>query len=255
MADDTTASVIPLHQVPLKKKVKTGAGRAKAYRPRKRPTPKAAITAEAEPLSSESSIPPEFLSADYAIAEPSVTQPPAVTSHPDEAVAPSRRHLAPALLSIAALALAVVGITINGWFARSLGSSDMAGWLFLAVGVAADQVAFVLPSAPPVCSAGHRATRWLAAVGNDIRLRGNGEHRFRIQQLSDVTLARGSRVTPAVTNAQAALMDAMAARDRECKGGVGSSAANAKRRSLNVARSSSQRDSCRASGRPSNRRG
>ena len=36
-----------------------------------------------------------------------------------------------------------------------------------------------------------------------------------------MTLARASRVTPAVPTAQAALSDAMAARDRECKGGVG----------------------------------
>ena len=34
-------------------------------------------------------------------------------------------------------------------------------------------------------------------------------------------IARAARVTPAITNAQAALTDAMAARDRECKGGVG----------------------------------
>jgi hypothetical protein len=32
---------------------------------------------------------------------------------------------------------------------------------------------------------------------------------------------RASRVTPAVTAAQTALSDAMTARDRECKGGVG----------------------------------
>jgi hypothetical protein len=44
---------------------------------------------------------------------------------------------------------------------------------------------------------------------------------FASTNISDVTLARASRVTPAVTNAQAALADAMAARDRECKGGVG----------------------------------
>jgi hypothetical protein len=39
--------------------------------------------------------------------------------------------------------------------------------------------------------------------------------------VSDVTIAGASRVTPAVTTAQVALSDAMAARDRECKGGVG----------------------------------
>jgi len=229
MADDTTASVIPLHQVPLhqvplKKKDKTGAERAKAYRPRKRQRAKAAITAAAESPSSESLIPPEFLPADCAIAEPSVTQPPVATSHPDEPIAASRRHVAPALLSTAALALAAVGITINGWFARSLGSSDVAGWLFLAVGVAADLVALVLPScAAGLWQAGQRATAlvgwavWLMTFVFAVTA-GIG---FASSNISDVTLARASRVTPAVTNAQAALTDAMAARDRECKGGVG----------------------------------
>jgi len=44
---------------------------------------------------------------------------------------------------------------------------------------------------------------------------------FASTNISDVTLTRASRVTPAITGAQAALADAMAARDRECKGGVG----------------------------------
>jgi hypothetical protein len=42
-----------------------------------------------------------------------------------------------------------------------------------------------------------------------------------LTNISDVTLARASRLTPAVTSAQAQLADAMAARDRERKGGVG----------------------------------
>jgi hypothetical protein len=37
-------------------------------------------------------------------------------------------------LQIAAMALAAVGITMNGWFARSFGSTDTAGWLFLVIG-------------------------------------------------------------------------------------------------------------------------
>src|SRR6516165_9186769 len=44
---------------------------------------------------------------------------------------------------------------------------------------------------------------------------------FASLNIADVTQARASRVTSAVTVAQAALTDAMAARDRECKGGVG----------------------------------
>ena len=224
MADDTTASVIPLHQVPLKKKDKTAAERAKAYRQRKRQKAKVATSAEADASSSESLIPPEFLPVDCAVAEPPVAQPPAVTSHPDEPITPSRRHLAPVLLSTAALALAAVGITINGWFARSLGSSDMAGWLFLAVGVAADLVALVMPScAAGLWQAGQRATAlvgwavWLMTFVFAVTA-GIG---FASTNISDVTLARASRITLAVTNAKAALTDAMAARDRECKGGVG----------------------------------
>jgi hypothetical protein len=44
---------------------------------------------------------------------------------------------------------------------------------------------------------------------------------FASTNISDVTIARASRVTPAIANAQGALNDAMAARDRECKSGVG----------------------------------
>ena len=227
MADEATASVIPLHQVPPKKKAKTGAERAKAYRPRKRQKAEAATSADADP-SSETLIPPEFLLADSAIAEPPVTQPQTVTSPLAESLAepgaPTRRQVAPILLSTAALALAAVGITINGWFARSLGSSDMAGWLFLAIGVAADLVALVMPScAARLWQAGQRATSlvgwavWLMTFVFAV-IAGIG---FASTNISDVTLARASRVTQAVATAQAALTDAMAARDRECKGGVG----------------------------------
>ena len=218
MADDTIASVIPLHQNPLKKRDKKSVARAKAYRPRK----KRAKAASVEPESSESFIPPEFLPTEAAPPEPPVAPPSAIMSHPDKA--PSREYLAPVLLSIAALALAAVGITINGWFARSLGSSDTAGWLFLAVGVAADLVALVMPScAAGLWRTGQRAT---ALVGWAIWLMtfvfavtaGIG---FASTNISDVAIARAARVTPAITNAQAALTDAMVARDRECKGGVG----------------------------------
>jgi hypothetical protein len=248
MAEDTTAYVIPLHQVPLarKQKDKTGAERAKsegtksenaksegtkASRPRKKQKPKVTGAAEAERPSSasmipsdESLIPPEFLPVASATDEAPFTQLPAVIPDAAEPIRPSRRQLAPALLSAAALVLAAVGITINGWFARSLGSSDVAGWLFLAVGVAADLVALVMPScAAGLWQAGQRATAivgwaiWLTTFVFAVTA-GIG---FASTNISDVTLARASRVTPAVTDAQAALADAMAARDRECKSGVG----------------------------------
>src|SRR5215471_6468778 len=130
MPEETTASVIPLHQLPPKRKPKTGAERAKVSRQRKRQKEKAVTSAEDGSPSSESLIPPAFLSADPAIAEPPVTQRATETTlRSAEPVAFSRRQVAPVLLSIAGLALAAVGVTINGWFARSLGSSDVAGWL------------------------------------------------------------------------------------------------------------------------------
>ena len=224
MADDITASVIPLHQAPPKKRGKPEAGRSKAYPQRKRQKAKVVAAEYAEHASSEGLIPPEFLPAEGAMVELPITRQPAVASDPEAPMTPARRQLAPALLSTAALALGVVGITINGWFARSLGSSDVAGWLFLAVGVAADLVALVMPScAAGLWQAGQRAT---ALVGWAIWLMtfvfavtaGIG---FASTNITDSTFARASRVTPAITNAQGALADAMAARDRECKGGVG----------------------------------
>ena len=230
MADDTFASVIPLRHAPLKKRDRKGSGRARTNRPRKRAAKAAAIAVDEAESSSSASllpaeflIPPEFLPANDVTAEPPVP-PPSAACPPNEAAPTSRRQLAPVLLSIAALALASVGITINGWFARSLGSSDIAGWLFLAVGVAADLVALVMPScAAGLWQTGQRAT---AAVGWAVWLMtfvfavtaGIG---FASTNISDVTMARASRVTPAIANAQGALTDAMAARDRECKSGVG----------------------------------
>ena len=233
MANDTAAFAIP-----GKRKDKTGAARAKAYRQRKRQEFKAATAPEAEPPA-EGWVPPDSMSADGAIAEPSEV-PRAVTPHERSetdftrnigtkradlsTVAPSRHYLAPVLLTTAALALSAVGIAINGWFARSLGSSDLAGWLFLAVGVAADLAALVLPStAAGLWQDRQRATAlvgwvvWLATFVFAVTA-GIG---FASTNISDVTLMRASRVTPAVTSAQAMLADAMVARDRECRGVVG----------------------------------
>jgi hypothetical protein len=225
MAEDIFASVIPLHQPPLKKEKKR-AERAKSSRQRKKQKAKAVEEAHAfvEEDASDSLIPPEFLAVADVMPEPSIAPAAAETSHRSESVTSPRDYVAPVLLSIAALALAAVGITINGWFARSLGSSNVAGWLFLAVGVAADLVALVMPScAAALWRTGQRA---IALVGWAIWLMtfvfavtaGIG---FASTNISDMKVDRASRITPAITNAQAALTDAMAARDRECKGGVG----------------------------------
>ena len=113
---------------------------------------------------------------------------------------------------------------MNGWFARSLGSTDLAEWLFLAVGVAADLVLLAVPStATQLWQAGKRATAaaaWLIWLIVSV-FAFTGGIGFASSNIADVTLARASRITPAVTTARAALNDAMAARDRECVSGVG----------------------------------
>jgi hypothetical protein len=217
MADDAIASIIALHQP---KRARTGAQRARAYKPRKPRKAKTAPSPDAESRSSEPLIPVEFSSANSAFAELPVTPPTDVALR---TVTPSHR-LASILLAAAALALAGVGITTNGWFARSLGSSDIAGWMFLSIGVAADLAALVLPS----CAAALWHTRqrasslagwavWVMTFAFAVTA-GIG---FASVNITDVTAARAARITPAVTAAQSALSDAMAARDRECVRGVG----------------------------------
>ena len=221
MADETIASVIALHQP---KRARIGAQRARPSRPRKRQKAKT-TAADASPdedlSSSESLIPESFLSADSEFAESPATPRPTVAS---DAVTPSHRPVAPILLVAAAFALAAVGITTNGWFARSLGSSDTAGWMFLAIGVAADLVALVMPS----CAAAlwHNRQRATSLAGWAVWAMtfvfavtaGIG---FASVNITDVTAARAARVTPPVIAAQSALSDAMSARDRECVNGVG----------------------------------
>ncbi|MGJ4952519.1 hypothetical protein [Bradyrhizobium sp. HKCCYLS20291] len=128
------------------------------------------------------------------------------------------------MLQFAALALAAVGMAMNGWFAHSLGANSTAGWMFLAVGVTADLVALVMPTcAARLWQARHRASAlagWSVWVMTFVFAVTAGIG-FASTNISDVTLARASRVTPAVQTAQTALTDAMSARDRECKGGVG----------------------------------
>jgi len=214
MADETIASIIALHQP---KRAKTNAQRARAYRSRKRRKAKAAASPDAE--SSESLIPVGFSLESFA--ESPVTPPPAVTLR---AVTPSHRPAASILLVAAAFALALVGITTNGWFARSLGSSDVAGWLFSAIGVAADLVALVMPScAAELWHTRQRATSlagWAAWAMTFVFAVTAGIG-FASVNITDVTATRAARVTPAVTAAQSALSDAMSARDRECVNGVG----------------------------------
>jgi hypothetical protein len=232
MADETTASVIiPLHYGAPRKSRKSPT-RAKARQPRSRK----AAAANAAPPPSDDLIPLEFLSADAnepvapapaAAAETASVETADVAPRAPAAetpVVPRRRAMASYVLVGAALCLAAVGVVINGWFARSLGSTEAAGLLFLAIGVATDLVALAAPScAAHLWGARHRATAlvawalWLLTFMFAVTA-GIG---FASVNIADVTSARASRPTLAVTVAQGALADAMAARDRECKGGVG----------------------------------
>jgi len=188
MADVTSASIPPLHQ--SEKRPLTGAERQAAYRQRKKATASCAQHATALVPAIE----PAPVTLRYVTPSP-------VTAKE------GRPSFSPARLTLrgAALALAAVGITMNGWFARSLGSTDAAGYLFLAVGVASDAVALVLPS---VCAGQWQvARRTTAAAGWAVWLMTfafaiSSSVGFASVNIADVTMARASRVTPAVTAAQ-----------------------------------------------------
>ena len=238
MANETMASIVAFQQPkkarrspqrtrsPRKRKTKAAAApEAEAVRSPS-PDTELAPSGDAEAAFAETLIPAEFSTAEFSVddtppAEPTVTPPAAVTS---DAVTTSRPRLTAILLAAAALALAAVGITTNGWFARSLGASDTAGWLFLSIGVAADLVALVMPScAAALWQSRQRSTSlagWTVWAMTFVFAVTAGIG-FASLNITDVTTARAARVTPAVATAQSALSDAMAARDRECLNGVG----------------------------------
>ncbi len=237
MANDTMASIVAFQQP---KRARRSAQRTRTQRKRKTkdaaapeaeavassPDVEAAPSLDAESTFSETLIPAGYSAAEISAddsppAEPSLTSPAPVTSN---VITLSRPRITAILLVVAALALGAVGITTNGWFARSLGASDTAGWLFLAIGVAADLVALVMPSCAAALWQNRQRSTALAgwavwamtfvfAVTAGIG--------FASLNITDVTAARAARITPAVATAQSALSDAMAARDRECSSGVG----------------------------------
>lgn len=242
MATDNSASITYLHQP---KRPMTPAERAKNYRLRQKAKsgqiddgPAVRHNSTTGGVRDLTVLPrgsgPAFCPPVTERASPIVTSP----------VTPSHKPMASIALMIAAFGLAGVGVTMNGWFARSLGSSDLAGWLFLAVGVAADLVALAVPSSAArlwhARRRGTAVTGWLLWVMT-FAFAVTAGIGFASVNITDVTLARGSRVTPAVTASQAALADAMTARDRECAGGVGKNcrqreeAVTDRRRSLDAA--------------------
>jgi hypothetical protein len=203
MADDTSASIRQLHQPP-RKVPKTSAQRQRECRERKKQKAAAAAAAPVTPPSKPEPAPP--------VAE----SPPVPTT-----IKPLNHSIT---LQVAALGLGAVGMTMNAWYARSLGSSEIAGWLFLAIGAASDLVALCIPPcAARQWHAGNRATAAVAWVIWWVPFvfavtAGIG---FASVNITDVTAARASRVTPAIVTARNALADAVTARDRECAGGNG----------------------------------
>lgn len=211
----TTADILKFRKAAM-----TNAERQKAWRDRQR----------AKKAKTESVAPPHRKRKLQLPSEP-VTAPQGsyscLPSRPIIDVTPvtpvTRRSFDPArwVLRLASIALAAVGVSMNAVYAHSLGSGDLSGWLFLALGVAADASALVLPSVAASCQdVGSRAAAWAVWVAL-FAFALLGSVGFASTSISDVTMQRASRVTPAVTAAQAALADAQAARDRECKGGVG----------------------------------
>lgn len=192
----------------FRKPALTGAQRAAAYRARKK---------QKVQLGPNDEIKPAILVTPAPVTKPAkpVTRVTPVT--------PSR-SIAQLLLVGTAFALAGVGVTMNGWYAHTLGSSEIAGWVFTAIGVAADAMALALPACAALKWQAHQRgvalAAWLvwALVFAFTLTAGIG---FASVNIADVTASRASRVTPAVTAAQAALDDAKAARDRECRSGTG----------------------------------
>lgn len=125
MANATSARLVSLNQAPAKR-AKSGAERAKAYRQRKK------AGKEVAPA------PPDL---------PGVRNFRTPSALPDfEGVQESSTPAACIVLAVSAVGLAAVGLSMNAWFARSVGSTDIAGWLFLAIGVASDLAALAVPS-------------------------------------------------------------------------------------------------------------
>jgi hypothetical protein len=230
MIDDSISPTAPQSEI---RRAKTAAERQRAYRERQRQKRLAteATTEETSdqqvpstvklPVKSNVTVAPATLPVTHvtrAVALPLVDVTP---------VTASQRHVTPISsygVTIAAMALAGVGITMNGWFAQTLGSTDLAGWLFLAIGVASDLAALAVPpAAARLWQARQRATAimaWLVWSMTFVFAVTSGIG-FASVNIADVTLTRASRVTPAVTMAHDALRDAEASRNRECAGGVG----------------------------------
>lgn len=206
MGDDSVASTIPQNET---RRPKTAAERQRAYRQRKRQQRQialAAILPEAiaeglpsdQPVTSAVALPitsnvtvtpvtpgalpvtPDVTPVTLAVALPFTK----VTHVPEShSYVTGGRPISSYGLTAAALALAGVGLTMNGWFGRTLGSTDLAGWLFLAVGLASRCPRRASNCNPALAgtSAGH-GRGGLAGVVHDICVRRHLRHWVRFRE-------------------------------------------------------------------------
>src|SRR5262245_28610339 len=198
----TTSSVVSLHP----KRPLTGAERQAAYRARK-----------AAAKSTNYRAPQQNAAVTPVTASPKAVTPRSVTSVTQASVTRW-------LIVATSIGLAGIGMAVNGTFARGLGSSAETGWLFLGLGVAADAIALLMPSAAGEAWAARK--RGAAVIGWGLYAFAflfvvNAGIGFASLNVTDVTLSRAGRVTPQVEAARHALNDAMESRNRECAGGVG----------------------------------
>ncbi len=187
MADGTIASVIPLPQ-PQKiadtaltqrprsgPPAKTGAERQRAYKQRLRAAKAAQLPA----------VVPEVLVPNFGNGSSAAQNAPElVITNPSNARLDrserGRDGLSSSRLALraAALGLAVVGLFMNAVYARSLGSSDLSGWLFLALGLCADCAALGRGLQPGRRDQGGG----LGDLGGGVRLRPPRERRLCLDQ-------------------------------------------------------------------------
>jgi hypothetical protein len=122
-----------------------------------------------------------------------------------------------------ALALAGTGIVINAWYARSLGSTDVAGWLFLAIGVATDGAALALPTWATVIwkRSRVRAVGAWAVWGLTFAFALSASLGFASVNISDTRVARMAASNGVIEDDKEALRTAKDRETRECRSGNG----------------------------------
>jgi len=121
------------------------------------------------------------------------------------------------VLTLAALALAGTGIVINAWYARSLGSTPLAGWLFLAVGVTTDAAALTLPTIATMIQSRARACAAWALWALTFAFALSASLGFASVNITDTRLARTLQSNDVLATVERELARAESIADAECR--------------------------------------